>query len=444
MWSAMAVVIGSMIGSGIFRSPSAIAGQVPAAGPMLLVWLVGGLFALCGALSISELATAYPSTGGLYAFLREGWGRPAAFLFGWSQLTILRAAGLGGIAITFGEYFVRLCGKDPGAEPYSRYAHYTAAAAIALNAAFNFLGARRGAAVNTLTVLGKYGALCFIIVIALVSALRGPAAQATHAAYSASFSPGAFGLALVAVLWAYDGWSDVCYVAGEVTEPPRNLPRAIVGGTVAVAAIYLLANVGYLAVLPVEQIHASPLVAAEVAQRLLGRPGAVFVSAAVALSTFGTLSANLLTNPRIFFAMADDGLFFKSVAKVHPKHQTPYVAVLLIAALGITSVLFLNFEQLSGAFVAAILPFYALGVGAIYRVRRQPGYSPAFRAPGYPWVPALFILSVLFLLASELVNPVTAKWAVAIFALMAAGVPVYRCTVGRPSFAARTPAPGGE
>lgn len=433
LWSAVLVVVGSTIGSGIFRSPRQIAMDVPGTLPMLGVWVLGGVFALCGALSVSELASAFPTTGGLYAFMREGWGRLGAFLFGWSQITILRAAGLGAIAITFAEYFLRLLGFDPSVAPYAQYSHYIASGAVLLTALFNIFGVRWGAGVNALTTVAKYGVLCLIILAAFTLGLPQTHGHYTPLVPAGSLHPGGIGLALVAVLWVYDGWGDVSYVAGEISYPQRNIPRAIIGGTLAVCAIYLLSNLAYLAVMPVDQIRTSNLVAADVAQRLLGRPGAVLVSATVMLSTFGTLSANLLTNPRILFAMADDGMLFKSAAKIHPRYQTPYVSVLLIAGLGIVYVLFLNFDQLTDTFVVAILPFYGMVVAAVYRLRQRPGYAPPFRTLGYPWVPALFILSVVFLLGNALMDPKTRIGTLAIFVVIAAGIPVYRMTVWRPA-----------
>jgi basic amino acid/polyamine antiporter, APA family len=430
LWSAIAVVIGSTIGSGIFRSPAGIADKIPGPLPLLTIWVLGGVFALCGALSVSELASTIPATGGFYAYLREGWGRLAAFLFGWTQLTVVRAAALGAIAITFAEYFLRVLGYDPTIAPYSQRAHYVAAAAIALTAVFNIVGVRFGAAVNAVTTWAKYGGLLFIIFLALALGLPRTGGHYTPLVPPGSMHVGAFGLALVSVLWAYDGWGDVSYVAGEVMEPQRNLPRAIIGGTLAVLAVYILANIGYMAVLPVEQIRTSKLVAADVAQQLLGRPGAAFVSATVMVSTFGTLSATLLTSPRILFAMADDGMLFKPIARVHPRYQTPYVAIALVAILGLIFVLLLNFEKLADTFVIAMIPFYALGVAALYPLRSRAGYAPAFRTPGYPVVPALFILSVAYLLLNALIDPSSRLWAFGIFATILIGIPIYRFTVG--------------
>jgi amino acid transporter len=422
----MAVVVGSTIGSGIFRSPAGIADRIPGPLPLLIIWTMGGLFALCGALTLSELATAIPRTGGFYAFLREAWGRLPAFLFGWGQLTVVRAASLGAIAITFAEYFIRVVGFDPTVAPYDQYAQYVAAAAIAITATFNIIGVKWGSAAINVTTIAKFGGLAFIVLLALAFGWPQTGGHFTPAIPPGSVQAGAFGLALVSVLWAYDGWADVTYVAGEVTEPQRNLPRAIIGGTVAVMVIYLLANIGYMAVLPIEEIRTSRLVAADVAERIIGRPGVVFVSSTVMVSTFGTLSAVLLTSPRVLFAMADDGLLFRPIAKVHPRYQTPYMAIGLVAALGLVFVLLLRFEKLADTFVIAMIPFYAIGVAGVYRLRKKPGYAPSFRTPGYPVVPALFILSVAYLLVNALIDPGSRTWAIGIFAVLLAGIPVYR------------------
>jgi amino acid transporter len=427
----MAVVVGSTIGSGIFRSPAGIADRIPGPLPLLIIWILGGLFALCGALTVAELSSEVPRTGGFYAFLREGWGRLPAFLFGWGQLTIVRAASLGAIAITFAEYFVRVIGFDPGIAPYDRYAQYIAAAAIALTASFNIIGVKWGSTVINLTTIAKFGGLAFIVVLALAIGWPQTGGHFTPMVPPGSVQVGAFGLALVSVLWAYDGWADVSYVAGEIIEPRKNLPRAIIGGTVAVMTIYVLANLGYMAVLPIEEIRTSRLVAADVAERIIGRPGVIFVSTTVMISTFGTLSAVLLTSPRVLFAMADDGMLFAPIAKVHPKYQTPYVAIGLVATLGLIFVLLLRFEKLADTFVIAMIPFYALGVAAFYRLRRRPGYSPSFRTPGYPVVPALFIASVAYLLLNALLDPSSRVWAIGIFVVLLAGIPVFHMTVGK-------------
>ena len=433
LWTAIAILIGSTIGSGIFRSPAGIAERLPGPLPLLAVWATGGLFALCGALTLAEVSGALPRTGGLYVFIREGWGRLPAFLFGWAELVIIRAASLGAIATTFAEYCLRVMGFDPAVAPYSDYVHYVAAAAIALTAGFNYVGVRWGALVQNSTTLAKYGGLLFIILLAFALGLPSTGGHFTPAAPAGSFAVAPFGLALVSVLWAFDGWADLSFVGGEVNDPRRNLPRALIIGTLAVIAIYMLANLAYLAVLSVDEIAQSRLVAADVAERLVGAPGVGFVAATVMLSTFGTLNGSLFTAPRIFFAMADDGLFFRRVARVHPRFQTPHVAIALAAVLGITFVLLRTFEQLADAFVTAIVPFYALGVASIFVFRRQRDYAPPFRVPGYPVVPGLFVLATIYLLANAVIDP-SSRWpTLAVLGTIVAGIPVYYVTVGRRS-----------
>ena len=232
------------------------------------------------------------------------------------------------------------------------------------------------------------------------------------------------------MLWAYDGWADLAFISGEIKDPGRNLPRALIYGTVAVVAIYLLANLAYLGVMNVDEMSQSKLVAADVAMRLIGQPGVVLVSLTVMLSTLGTLNGSILTNPRVFFAMAADGMLFRKVAAVHPKYQTPYVAILLASVLGIIFVLLRTFEQLADTFVTAILPFYALGVASIFVFRRR-GYNPPFRAPLYPIAPIVFVVAAAYLLANALIDDSSRVPTLAIFGVIAVGIPVYFATVGR-------------
>src|SRR5690242_17799317 len=440
LWSAVAVLIGSTIGSGIFRSPAGIADKLPGPLPLMAVWVAGGLFALCGALTLAELSGALPETGGAYVFIREGWGRMPAFLFGWSELTMIRAASLGAISTTFAEYALRVLGYDPSLAPYSDWVHYVAAAAIVLTATFNYVGLKWGSLVQNLTTLAKYGGLLFIVLVALALGLPHTGGHFTPAVPTGSISVSAFGLALVSVLWAYDGWEDVTFVAGEVQDPRRNLPRGIIIGTIAVIAIYALANLAYLAVLPVDQIASSPLVAADVAARVVGPVGVAFVAITVMLSAFGTLNGSILTAPRIFFAMADDGLFVRKVASVHPRFHTPYVSIAMCAMLGIICVLVRDFQQLADAFVIAIVPFLALGVGAVFVLRRRPDYDPPFRVPGYPVVPALFIVATIYLLINAIAAP-DSRWStVAVLGGVVLGIPVFYATVGRRRVATGAPA----
>jgi amino acid transporter len=423
LWSSVALVIGITIGSGIFRSPAGIAQKVPSPELMIALWIAGGIITLCGALSLAELAAALPETGGFYAYLREGWGRPAGFVFGWSELVLIRASALGGIAVVFGEYLLRSFGVDP-------VAHYVAArglsaAAIAFAAAANIAGANVGAAIVGASTLAKFSALVMLVGTSLLlGGGHGASIGNLTAPASAPVGAGAMGLALVSVLWAYDGWGDLSFAAGEVTNPQRNLPRAIILGTLALIGIYVMTNVAYLYVIPIDAIARSPLVAADTMMALFGRTGVVLVSVFVMISSFSSLNGSMLASPRVFFAMADDGLFFESIAKVHPRFKTPYVAILLAAVLGMALVMSRSFEALTDTFVLAIWPFYALGIGAIYRLRRlRPDMPRPYKAIGYPVVPAIFILSVAAFVVNSLINePIPTAIT---FALILAGVPVY-------------------
>lgn len=425
LWSAVAVLVGSTIGSGIFRSPAGIADKLPGPLPLLAIWLTGGVFALCGALTLAEVAGALPRTGGVYVFIREAWGRLPAFLFGWAELVLIRAAALGAISTTFAEYLLRVLGHDPRLAPYGAYVHYVAAAAILLTAVFNYVGIKWGALVQNVTTLAKTGAVLIIIVLALAIGLPRTGGHFTPPVPPGSFSFARFGLALVSVLWVYDGWADVSFVGGEVRDPEKNLPRVLIFGTLIIIALYLLANVAYLAVLPVAEIRQSKLVAADVAQRLMGVAGVAFVSAAVMVSTFGTLNGSVMTGSRILFAMAADGLLFKPIAVVHRRFQTPGVAIALEAGLGVVFVLLGTFEQLADTFVTAIVPFYALAVGAVFVLRRREGYRPPFRVPGYPVVPAVFILATVLLLGNAVIDPASRVATVAVLAVIVAGIPIY-------------------
>ena len=429
LWSAVAVLVGSTIGGGIFRTPAIIAQRVPSPLPMLAVWVLGGLLALCGALTYAGLAPLFPRSGGVYVYVREGFGRMPAFLFGWTELLLIRASALGAIATPFAEYLLRSLGLDPTRPPYDGAVHWVAALAIVVTAGLNFVGVRWSSLLLNLTTGAKYAALALLVLLAFVV---GQGSFAHFASTAAPLRGGLFGLALVSVMWAYDGWGDLSFVGGEVRDPERNLPRALLLGTGAVVAIYLLVNAAYLYLIPVEEVARSPLVAADAAQRVLGRLGVGLVALVVMVATFSTLLGSMLTAPRIFFAMADDGLFFRSVARVHPRFQTPGVAIVLTAMLGIVYVAVRTFGQLADQFVVAIFPFYALAAAAVF-VLRRPSRAAALarpvRVPGYPVVPALFVLATLYMLGNALwQDPLHTGLA---FLIILAGIPVYHLWLGR-------------
>jgi len=425
LWSAVAVLVGSTIGSGIFRTPALIAQRVPAPVPMLGVWVLGGVLALCGALTYAELAAMYPRSGGLFVYVREGFGRMPAFLLGWTELLVIRASALGATSTVFAEYLLRSLGFNPELPGYASAVHPLAAAAIAVTAAFNYVGVNWSAAVLNATTAAKYGALVLLVLVAFAAGhgdFRHFAGLAP--AGGDTLHAGLFGLALVSVLWAYDGFADVSFVSGEVRNPERNLPRALLLGTGAVVAIYLLVNAAYLYLMPIGEVARSRLVAADAAQVLVGRVGVGMVAVVVMVSTFGGLAGSMLTGPRIFFAMADDGLFFKGVARIHPRFRTPSVAIVLTAGLGIAFVLARTFEQLADTFVLALWPFYALGAAAVFVLRRRRPDAPRpVRVWVYPLPPILFLLSALLILGNALVsNPAGTALA---FGVILAGLPAY-------------------
>lgn len=420
--SSIGLVIGITIGGGIFRTPAGIADRVPDPVWMMGVWILGGVIVLCGALSFAELSASMPETGGMYVYLREGWGRPYAFLYGWAQLVLIRAAALGGISSVFGEYFMRVFGMDPVANP--RMADYLAAAAIMFASATNIVGVQLGALFAGLSTIAKFGALALLVAASFLMGGSVGASVTNLTSNSAAIDAGVFGLALISVMWAYDGFADLTFASGEVKDPQRNLPRAIVIGTVMIIAIYLLANAAYLYVNPIGVMAKSPLIAADTMGALFGQVGVSFVAVVVMISTFGSLMGSMLASPRIFFAMADDRLLFEPIARVHPTWKTPHVAIGLACVLGVAMVMTQTFEQLTDTFVLAMWPFYALSVAAIYTLRKsQPQLNRPYKVVGYPFVPAVFIAAAIYLVVNALATePV---WTSITFAVVLLGLPVY-------------------
>jgi APA family basic amino acid/polyamine antiporter len=417
VWSAAAVLVGSTIGSGIFRVPSVVAGDVGSVGAIALLWVLGGLVALVGALTIAELAVMFPRSGGIYVFLREAYGPLPAFLFGWTELLVIRPSALGAIAMLFAEYVEEFVPMSGGA------VRLVAMAAILLLAAANIRSVEWGAMVQNLSTLAKVTAL---VGLALLAFLLGDPSQGAFSE-PATFEPrswGGFGVALIAVLWAYDGWADLTFMGGEVRDPSRTLPRALLGGTLAIIAIYLVVNAAYLFVLSVGDMANRPLVAADAARRIFGEPGAAIVAAMVLMSAFGALNGATMTGPRIFFAMADDGLFFRPIARVHPTYQTPWAAIALAAGLGVAYVSVRTFEQLADSFILGIWPFYALAVGAVFILRRtRPEHPRPYRTIGYPWVPVIFLVASLAMLLNALLEqPGSTLFG---FAIILLGIPAY-------------------
>lgn len=425
LWSAVAVLIGSTIGSGIFRTPASVAQRVDDVPLFLLAWVIGGVVAVCGALTYAELAAAFPRSGGIYVFLRQAFGPLPAFLFGWAELLIIRPGAYGAIGITASAYALRTVGLDPAAQlaglPF-RGDQLLGACFIILVGSVNYFGIKRGAVIQNLSTIFKVGALAALVILGF--AIGKGQGIGPMLAQRAEVAVSPFLLAMVSILWAYDGWADLAFVGGEVKDPQRTLPRALIIGTSVVVLLYLSANLIYLYLIPIEQMKQAELVAADVAQLLIGPTGIVVVSAAVAVSTFGTLNGSMMTAPRIFFAMADDGLFPKAIAKVDPVTGAPTAAILLAAVMGVIFILIKTFTELADQFVIGIWPFYAMAVAGVFVLRRtQPDLPRPYRTFGYPVVPLLFLGASLFLLGNYLVSEPRA-FALDIGVIMT-GVPVY-------------------
>jgi len=415
--SATAVLVGATIGSGIFRVPSSVAGEVGTVGAVALLWVVGALVALFGALTLAELAALFPRSGGIYVYLREAYGPVPAFLFGWTELLVIRPSALGALAIIFASYTGNFFALGPTGE------RVLAAAAIAVLALTNVRSVDWGALVANITTAGKVLALAGVALIAFLFGDLSMGALGQTIEWS-PVSWGGFGLALISVLWAYDGWADLTFMAGEVKDPERTMPRALLIGTAIVVVLYLIVNVAYLWVLPIDQMAASELVARDAATAIFGAVGAGVISALVMLSTFGALNSSTMTGPRILYAMADEGLFFKPIAHVHPKYRTPGGAILLCALLGVAYVSVRSFGELADAFIIGIWPFYALAVGAVFILRkRRPDLPRPYRTAGYPFVPMVFLIASVLMLGNSLLRETIPT--LVNFLIILAGIPVY-------------------
>lgn len=425
LWSAVAVLVGSTIGSGIFRTPASVAQRVDDVPLFLVAWVIGGVVAVCGALTYAELAAAFPRSGGIYVFIREGFGPLPAFLFGWGELLIIRPGAYGAIGITASAYALRTIGLDPAASFMGlpvRGDQGLGAVFIVIVAAVNYFGIKRGAILQNVSTAFKVAALAALV--GLGFAIGHGMGAGPMLAQRAPVAASPFLLAMVAILWAYDGWADLAFVSGEVKDPQRVLPRALILGTAIVVVLYLGANLVYLYLIPIAQMKQAELVAADVAQLLVGPPGIVAISAAVAVSTFGTLNGSMMTAPRIFFAMADDGLFPRAIARVDQRTGAPTAAILLAAVLGVVFVLIRTFTELADQFIIGIWPFYALAVAAVFVLRRRrPDLPRPYRTVGYPLVPLLFLFGSLFLLGNYLVSE-TRRFTFDVGVILT-GVPVY-------------------
>jgi basic amino acid/polyamine antiporter, APA family len=418
LWSAIAVLVGSTIGSGIFRVPAGVAAQLQQPGPVLLAWVVGGVIALFGALTYAELAAALPRSGGVFAYILEAFGPLPAFLFGWSELAVIRASALGAISTIFAEYlgyFVRLTPEQ---------VRWVAAVAIVLFGLLNYVGVHSAALFMNFITLLKYGALAGLGLLAFTAG-EGSASHFSSA-WSAGLNLSLLGTALIAIMWTYDGWADLSFMGGEVKNPGRTLPLALILGTAGIVLVYLLLNLAYIYLVPLPEMAKSPLIAATAADRipLFAGIGGAVVSGIVMVSCLGALNGSMMTGPRIFFAMADRGLFFRSIARVSPRYQSPSVAIWLASGLGVVYVLLNDFQQLADKFILGIWPFYALAIAAVFVLRRtRPELPRPYRTWGYPVVPLLFLLASVGMVLNALwTDPMNTGITLGLIAI---GIPVY-------------------
>ena len=416
--SAVAVSIGITIGSGIFRVPATVAGLLPDPGSVILCWVLGGVMALCGALTYAELAASLPRSGGMFAYILEGFGPVPAFLFGWAELTVVRAAALGAIATIFAEYlgyFIPLTAFE---------VREVAALTIVVVGALNYVGVRRAAAVLSVTTYAKYAAVVALALLACSA--RGASAAHFTPVWSGAASLSLIATALIPVMWSYDGWADLAFIGGEIRDPQKTLPRALIAGCASVALVYLLVNLAFIYVLPLPEMADSKLIATTVATRipLLAGIGAGLIAGLVMLATFSGLNASMMVGARVFYAMGDRGLLFRAVARISPRFDSPSVAIGICTALGVVYVLENDFAQLADKFILGIWPFYALAVAAVFVLRRRrPELPRPYRVWGYPFVPAVFLVASAGMVANALVtDPVNTGVTLLIIAM---GLPVY-------------------
>jgi basic amino acid/polyamine antiporter, APA family len=417
-WTAIAVVVGDVIGSGIFRVPATVATEVGSVNGIMLVWALGGVITLCGALSLAELAAAMPKAGGVFVSLRETFGPGVAFLFGWTIL-LAEPAATAAISLVFAEYLGRLVPLTPTA------IRLVAAGLIVVVSTAGYRSVRGAGAIQNIATTGKVVALVALVVAALLLGDGDAGAFGSGAASeTTSIRWSGVGLGLVAALWAYTAWHDLGFVAGEVRDPARTLPRALIGGIGIVVLVYLAANAAYLYVLPFDTLRSSPLVASDTMVRVLGSGASAAVTVMVLISTLGALNGTILVNPRVFYAMANEGLLFRQLGRVHPRFDTPHVSITVYTLLALVFVWSRSFEQLIESFVLGTWPWLALAVSAVFVLRRRrPEMLRPYRTPGYPFVPIVFIAGTLLVVGTALLErPVTTLVGVGLTLL---GVPIY-------------------
>ena len=413
LFDATMIVMGGIIGSGIFMNPAIVARQVGSDAFIIGAWLAGGLFALAAAFIWAELASVRPDVGGQYAYLREAFHPLVAFVYGWVLLLVIQTGGMAAVAVTFSQYFVQLTNLPIG------YPHL-AAIVLAVLTIINCLGVRAGGTVQNVLMVLKIAAITALVVCGF---LLGKAPSQSGAFHEPGVSLPGFAMALVPVIFAYGGWQTATFVAGEIKEPRKNLPRGLIIGVIGVVLLYVAANLVYLHVLGASGLAASNAPASDAMRNVLGNFGARAIAAAIAISTVGFLSQSMLTAPRVYFAMANDGLFFRSVGKVHPRTRAPIVAIALQGLLAIVLALRGTYESILNYVVSVDVIFFGLTACCIFIFRRRELNDGAIRVPGHP-VTTLVFIAVCWIVAINTVyrSPRDTLNGVAI---MLAGIPAY-------------------
>jgi APA family basic amino acid/polyamine antiporter len=433
--SAVSIVVGGVIGSGIFLKPLNIARNVPDPAFIHASWIGLGIICLFGAFAYAELGVLFPEAGGQYAFLREGWGRFIAFLYGWCLFLIINTGTIAALAVAFAQSLGKLVTMSTEAEVG------VAIAMILLLATINHFGVVLGAVVQNVLTFLKLAALAAIALGGFLLA-QGSAPAGADPGHG-PVTLGGLVTAAVAIFWAYEGWYQLPFNAAELKQPERTLPRGLILGTVILIVAYVTVNIAYLRVIPIDEMRAltrDAEVPELTLQRSFGGPASQMLAALICLSTFGASNPNLLSTPRAFYAMAEDGLGFRALTRVHPRYRTPTVAIWTQALWSIVLVLVLKgFHDLTDYVIFAALIFYALTVASVYVLRRrEPDRPRAYRCTGYPVTPALFIAVALFVDLHMLTDAENRRNALIGLGILAAGAVVYAARMRKTAAAAVT------
>ena len=434
LWSAVAIVVGTVIGSGIFIVPQSMVRLVGTPGMVFVVWVAGGLLSLAGALSYAELAAALPQAGGEYVYLNEGYGPFWAFVYGWTQSVVAKSGSIAILATGFFQYFANFWPElehvfltvplplgAHGAPLEIRYGQLLAMVLIFSLGVLNYFGVKVGGDVQVAVTVLKVASIAVIIVIGLG---WGHPDAARHAPALARLTVLGFFAALVKSLWAYDGWNNVSMVASEIRKPQRNLPLALIWGTVSVIAIYILVNLAYFHVLSPDQVAGTNRVAATMMRQIVGPTGANLVAIAAMLSMFAALNGSILSGARVPYALARGGYFFAPLARVNAAHHTPGVAIMGLSIWGMVVVLSGTYDQLLDYVIFASWILYGMTAATVLVLRRKrPDLVRPYKTIGYPVVPVLFVIMAAAIVISALYN--SPRESLLGLALILAGLPFY-------------------